>query len=113
MKTIFIQYSMDIVVFLNKKIEPKNNNIKEKWFYRRGRNNRKESEKMFKMIQNDLSRYKELHNMNFRSESSENELRALITKITENSNIIENLALNTAKAKLADAYHLSNYDDVK
>ncbi len=30
MKTIFIQYSMDIVVFLNKKIEPKNNNIKEK-----------------------------------------------------------------------------------
>lgn len=68
---------------------------------------------MFKMIQNDLSRYKELHNMNFRSESSENELRALITRITENSNIIEGLALNTAKAKLADAYHLSNYDDVK
>lgn len=56
MKTIFIQYSMDIVVFLNKKIEPKNNNIKEKWFNRRVRNKRKESEKMFKMIQKIFNR---------------------------------------------------------
>ena len=67
----------------------------------------------FEMIKTDLLRYKELHNMHIRSDKDEAELKELIEKINSNSNIIESLALNTAKAKLADAYHLSHYDDVK
>lgn len=69
--------------------------------------------KTFEMIKEDLLRYKELHNMHIRSDKDEIELKLLIDKINSNSSIIENLALNTAKAKLADAYHLSHYEDVK
>lgn len=68
----------------------------------------------FKMIRKDLIRYKELHNMSSRSDRSEQEMQNLIEKINNSySNSIKRLALNTVKAKIADANHLDSYEDIK